>query len=242
MPGSPARVARWMWSSGRAAPSSRPLQDVRLIVVDESHDPSYKQEVVPRYHAVAVAAARMRLESGMLLLGSATPSLESYAAAKQGRIALLEMRERATAQPLPAVQIVDLRSEFESGNRAIFSDALVQALGDRLERNEKSILFVNRRGSAGSLICRTCGSCAALPPLQHRALGASRGRTVALPLLRFSEADRDAYARRAVRKASRRSASARSGSSKKLRGSSRMRESCEWIPIQPRASGTTRAF
>ena len=135
-----------------------PLQDVRLIVVDESHDPSYKQEVVPRYHAVAVAAARMRLESGMLLLGSATPSLESYAAAKQGRIALLEMRERATAQPLPAVQIVDLRSEFESGNRAIFSDALVQALGDRLERNEKSILFVNRRGSAGSLICRTCGS------------------------------------------------------------------------------------
>ena len=135
-----------------------PLQDVRLIVVDESHDPSYKQEVVPRYHAVAVAAARMRLQSGMLLLGSATPSLESYAAAKQGRIALLEMRERATAQPLPAVRIVDLRSEFESGNRAIFSDALVQALGDRLERNEKSILFVNRRGSAGSLICRTCGS------------------------------------------------------------------------------------
>jgi primosomal protein N' (replication factor Y) len=135
-----------------------PLQDVRLIIVDESHDPSYKQEVVPRYHAVAVASARMRLENGMLLLGSATPSLESYAAAKQGRIALLEMRERATAQPMPAVQIVDLRAEFESGNRAIFSDALVQALGDRLERNEKSILFVNRRGSAGSLICRTCGS------------------------------------------------------------------------------------
>ncbi len=135
-----------------------PLRDVRLIIVDESHDPSYKQEVVPRYHAVAVATARMRLEGGMLLLGSATPSLESYAAAQQGRIALLQMRERATAQPLPAVQIVDLRSEFESGNRAIFSDALVQALGDRLERNEKSILFVNRRGSAGSLICRTCGT------------------------------------------------------------------------------------
>jgi primosomal protein N' (replication factor Y) len=68
------------------------------------------------------------------------------------------MRTRATAQPLPAVQIVDLCSEFESGNRAIFSDALVQALGDRLERDEKSILFVNRRGSAGSLICRTCGT------------------------------------------------------------------------------------
>ncbi|HLY03359.1 MAG TPA: primosomal protein N' [Candidatus Cybelea sp.] len=135
-----------------------PLSDVRLTIVDESHDPSYKQEVVPRYHAVAVAAARMRLQGGMLLLGSATPSLESYAAAKAGRIALLEMRKRATAQPLPAVEIVDLRAEFESGNHAIFSDALVQALGDRLQRDEKSILFVNRRGSAGALICRTCGT------------------------------------------------------------------------------------
>lgn len=135
-----------------------PLQNVRLTIVDESHDPSYKQEVVPRYHAVAVAAARMRLEGGVLLLGSATPSLESYAAAKQGRITMLELRKRATAQPLPTVRIVDLRSEFESGNRAIFSDALVQALGHRLARNEKSILLVNRRGSAGSLICRTCGT------------------------------------------------------------------------------------
>jgi primosomal protein N' (replication factor Y) len=135
-----------------------PLQDVRLTIVDESHDPSYKQEVVPRYHAVAVASARMRREGGMLLLGSATPSLESYAAAKQGRIALLELRKRAGAQPMPVVHIVDLRVEFESGNRAIFSDALVQALGERLARDEKSILFVNRRGSAGSLICRTCGT------------------------------------------------------------------------------------
>jgi primosomal protein N' (replication factor Y) len=156
-----------------------PLQDVRLTIVDESHDPSYKQEVVPRYHAVAVATARMRIEGGMLLLGSATPSLESYAAAKQGRIALLEMRTRATAQPLPAVEIVDLRSEFESGNRAIFSDALVQALGDRLERNEKSILFVNRRGSAASLICRTCGTSPHCPRCSialsvHRAEGLLR--------------------------------------------------------------------
>jgi primosomal protein N' (replication factor Y) len=135
-----------------------PLQDVRLTIVDESHDPSYKQEVVPRYHAVAVAGARMRFEEGMLLLGSATPSLESYAAAKQGRIALLELRKRATAQPMPLVRIVDLRAEFESGNRTIFSNELVQELGERLARNEKSILFVNRRGSAGSLICRACGT------------------------------------------------------------------------------------
>ncbi len=134
-----------------------PLSDVRLLVVDESHDPSYKQELVPRYQAVAVAHERMKLENGVLLLGSATPSLESYAAAKGGKIALLELRERATAQPLPDVRIVDLREEFRSGNRGIFSSVLVQALGERLRRGEKSLLFVNRRGSAGALICRNCG-------------------------------------------------------------------------------------
>ncbi len=135
-----------------------PLDCVGLLIVDEAHDPSYKQEVVPRYHAVAVARERMKHESGILLLGSATPSLESYAAAQSGRITLLELRERATAQPLPDVRIVDLRKEFESGNRGIFSSALVQALGERLHRGEKSLLFVNRRGSAGALLCRSCGN------------------------------------------------------------------------------------
>jgi primosomal protein N' (replication factor Y) (superfamily II helicase) len=134
-----------------------PLQNVRLLVVDEAHDPSYKQEVAPRYQAIGVARERMRKENGVLLLGSATPSLESYSAAKAGRIALLELRERATAQPLPEVRIVDLRAEFESGNRGIFSSALVQALGERLARGEKSLLFVNRRGSASALLCRSCG-------------------------------------------------------------------------------------
>ncbi|HUO66470.1 MAG TPA: primosomal protein N', partial [Gammaproteobacteria bacterium] len=135
-----------------------PLPGVRLLVVDEAHDPSYKQEGVPRYQTVAVARERMRLAGGVLVLGSATPSLESYAAAKSGAIALLELRERATAQPLPRVRLVDLRKEFEGGNRSIFSSALVQALGERLERGEKSLLFVNRRGSAGALVCRACGA------------------------------------------------------------------------------------
>lgn len=134
-----------------------PLAAVRLLIVDESHDPSYKQEVVPRYQTVAVARERMKRENGVLLLGSATPSLESYAAAKSGRIALLELRERATAQPLPEVRIVDLRAEFRSGNRGVLSAALVQALSERLNRGEKSLLFVNRRGSAGALLCRNCG-------------------------------------------------------------------------------------
>ncbi|HYL27377.1 MAG TPA: primosomal protein N' [Candidatus Nitrosotalea sp.] len=135
-----------------------PLRNVKLVVVDEAHDPSYKQESAPRYQAVAVARERMRHEGGVLLLGSATPSLESYAAALQGRIAMLELPARATAQPLPRVRVVDLRKEFESGNRGIFSSALVQGLADRLQRGEKSLLFVNRRGSAGAQICRTCGT------------------------------------------------------------------------------------
>ncbi len=135
-----------------------PLSDVGLVVVDEAHDPSYRQETVPRYNAVQVARERMRYERGLLVLGSATPSLESYAAAQRGQIVRLEMHERATAQPLPGVRVVDLRNEFEAGNRGIFGSALVQAVGERLRRGEKSLLFVNRRGSAASLICRRCGT------------------------------------------------------------------------------------
>ncbi len=135
-----------------------PLQDVRLLVVDEAHESSYKQDTSPRYHAVRVARERMRIESGVLLLGSATPSLESYADATQRRIDFLALGERATRQALPDVHVVDMAKEFEAGNRRIFSTQLVQALDDRLARGEKTVLFVNRRGSAGFLLCRTCGN------------------------------------------------------------------------------------
>jgi primosomal protein N' (replication factor Y) len=135
-----------------------PLERVRLLVVDESHESSYKQDVVPRYHAVAVARERMRRENGLLLLGSATPSLESYAAAKAGRINLIELRERASGQSMPTVEIVDLAAEFAAGNRRIFSTELTQAIAERLERGEKIVLFVNRRGSARILLCRNCGA------------------------------------------------------------------------------------
>ncbi len=135
-----------------------PLRDVRLLVVDEAHDPSYKQEQVPRYHAATVALERMRYQGGILLLGSATPSMETYAAAEAGKIPLLRLRERATQLPLPNVRVVDLTTEFESGNRGIFSTALVQALGERLARGEKTVLFVNRRGSAACVLCRSCGA------------------------------------------------------------------------------------
>jgi primosomal protein N' (replication factor Y) len=135
-----------------------PLRRVRLIVVDESHESSYKQESVPRYHAIAVARERMRFEGGVLLLGSATPSVESYAAARAGRIELIELSERASRQPMPDVRVVDMTAEFAAGNRRAFSTALTQALAERLARGEKSVLFINRRGSARFMLCRACGA------------------------------------------------------------------------------------
>lgn len=135
-----------------------PLQNVRVVVIDEAHESSYKQESSPRYNAVAVARERMRIEQGLLMLGSATPSLETYARAKSGATDLIELHERATSLPLPAVRVVDMAKEFEAGNRRIFSTPLAQALDERLGRKEKAVLFVNRRGSAGFLLCRSCGS------------------------------------------------------------------------------------
>ena len=135
-----------------------PLQGVRLLVVDESHESSYKQDSVPRYHAVAVARERVKREGGVLLLGSATPSIESYAAAKAGKLELIEMHERATAQPLPAVRVVDLGKEFEAGTKRVFSAASWcrrSANGSNAAR--RACLFVNRRGSAGFVLCRSCG-------------------------------------------------------------------------------------
>jgi len=134
-----------------------PLRDVQMIVVDEEHETSYRQENAPRYHAVAVARERMRRAGGVVVLGSATPALEDYARAKAGRFPLVRLRERATAQPLPATHIVDMAREFAAGSNRIFSTALVEALGERLARGEKSVLFVNRRGAARFVLCRACG-------------------------------------------------------------------------------------
>ena len=135
-----------------------PLPGVRLVVIDEAHERSYKQDGVPRYDAVAVAREKMRAAGGTLVLGSATPPLEAYAAARAGTIAHVRLDKRASAMPLPHVHVVDLAAEFERGNRRIFSTHLVDALGARLARGEKSVLFVNRRGSAGFILCRQCGA------------------------------------------------------------------------------------
>jgi len=135
-----------------------PLPDVRLIVVDEAHERSYKQDTVPRYDTLAVARERMRLAGGALVLGSATPPLEVYRAALAGSARYVRLERRATAASLPVTHIVDLAAEFERGNRRIFSTRLVEAIGARLACGEKTVLFVNRRGSASFLLCRACGA------------------------------------------------------------------------------------
>ncbi len=134
-----------------------PLAGVRLIAIDEAHERTYKQDGVPRYNAVDVARAKLAATGGTLVLGSATPPLEAYAAALRGEIVHLRLRERAGSGALPATLIVDMAREFELGNRRIFSSALVAGLESRLERGEKTILFVNRRGSAAFMLCRACG-------------------------------------------------------------------------------------
>jgi primosomal protein N' (replication factor Y) len=135
-----------------------PLPGLRLIVIDEAHERSYKQDSVPRYDTLAVARERVRLARGVLVLGSATPPLEAYRAARAGDMRYLRLDRRATEQPLPRIHIVDLALEFERGNKRIFSTRLVDALGARLACGEKAVLFVNRRGSANFLLCRACGA------------------------------------------------------------------------------------
>lgn len=133
-----------------------PVENVGLIVVDEEHEASYKQETTPRYHARDVAIERARHAGATLLLGSATPSLETYYASEQGRITRLEMPERIDNRPLPEVTVVDLREEFKE-HRALFSRRLIEEIRARLSRGQQSILFLNRRGYAQCVLCRECG-------------------------------------------------------------------------------------
>jgi len=134
-----------------------PLPRLALIIVDEEHEPSYKQDVAPRYDAAAVAAQRMKSIDGTVVLGSATPSLESYWDALHGRIMHVRLTERATKAPLPVVDIVDMTREHRRHGRRALGPALVAAIESRIAAGEKTMLFVNRRGYAGLLLCRGCG-------------------------------------------------------------------------------------
>jgi primosomal protein N' (replication factor Y) len=135
-----------------------PMVDLGLIIVDEEHDSSYKQEETPRYHGRDVAVMRAKFNEAVVVLGSATPSLESWANAEKGRYTLVELRERVMERPLPAVELVDMRAEFrETGQEQIFSRRLVEETQATLDRGEQVILLLNRRGYSSVVMCRSCG-------------------------------------------------------------------------------------
>ena len=141
-----------------------PVDPLGLIVVDEEHESSYKQEEAPRYHARDVAVVRGRTEGAVVVLGSATPSLESYRNAQKGKYILLDMPTRADDKKMPIVRVVDLRKEgFKQKGLPIFSQQLKEAITRRLERKEQTILFLNRRGYSTSLQCPLCGYVAQCP-------------------------------------------------------------------------------
>lgn len=134
-----------------------PFERLGLVIIDEEHESSYKSETMPKFHAREVAGELCRMKKASLLLGSATPSLESYYRAKQGEIPLFTLDKRLTGGTLPQVYIEDLREELKNGNRSIFSRRLQALLEDRLKKGQQSILFLNRRGYAGFVSCRSCG-------------------------------------------------------------------------------------
>ncbi len=136
-----------------------PFPHLGLVIVDEEHDTAYKNETAPRYHAVDAAIERCRLAGGMAVLGSATPSASSYYRAQNGEYHFFQMKTRAREESfLPTVEIVDLREELQAGNRSIFSRKLTERMRETLERGEQILLFLNRRGYAGFLSCRSCGN------------------------------------------------------------------------------------
>ncbi|WP_298821837.1 replication restart helicase PriA [Chloroflexus sp.] len=146
-----------------------PLQDLGLVIVDEEHEPGYKSDTVPRYHARDAALQLSELAGVTVVLGSATPSVESFYAARAGRLQLLQLPERigglpgadglihSRPLPLPPIRIVDMRHELQQGNTSIFSAALQQALIQTLDRGQQALLFLNRRGAASFVLCRDCG-------------------------------------------------------------------------------------
>ena len=134
-----------------------PFPHLGLIIIDEEHETSYKSETAPRYHARDVAIERARMNDASVLLGSATPSVDSYYQAMQGKYQLLTLSERVEKKPLPDCEVVDLRSELRAGNRSIFSERLQELMEDRLKKRQQIMLFLNRRGISGFISCRACG-------------------------------------------------------------------------------------
>lgn len=140
-----------------------PFPDLGLIVIDEEHEPTYKSEQVPRYHARETAVKRAELEGAGVVLGSATPSLEAMYRARKGEYVLLTMKNRSRMQSMARVHIADLRAELKEGNRSILSRRLQELMEERLEKKEQIMLFLNRRGYSGFVSCRECGQVVKCP-------------------------------------------------------------------------------
>ncbi len=146
-----------------------PLQKIGLIVIDEEHEPSYKQDEDPKYHAREVALKRSAAHNAVLVLGSATPSLRAYAQAVKGEnCRLIKMTRRVDGRPMPVVSVVDMRAEHRAGVKGVFSRALAEKINERLVHGEQVILFLNRRGFATVVVCRECGNLLQCP---HCAIG-----------------------------------------------------------------------
>ena len=143
------------------------MRNLKLIVVDEEHEGSYKQDTAPRYHARDVAVVRASIEGCAVVLGSATPSLESFQNTRLGKYQLIELRDRVDERSMPLIRIVDMRQEgrnlSRSGGPAIISERLRTAVNKRLEKGEQAILFLNRRGFATSMTCPACGESCGCP-------------------------------------------------------------------------------
>ena len=135
-----------------------PVSDLALIIVDEEQDSSYKQEETPRYHARDVAVVRAKMADAVVVLGSATPSLESYYNATQNKYALVELPDRVEQRPLPEVELIDMKQEFqETGQEQVVSRKLAEEIRERLERKEQVMVLLNRRGYSPVALCRACG-------------------------------------------------------------------------------------
>lgn len=134
-----------------------PFSNLGLIIIDEEHETSYKSETIPRYHARETAIERAKMAGASVVLGSATPSIDSFYRAQTGEYVLLELTKRIEEKPLPQCYTVDLREELKHGNRSILSEKLQELMEKRLEQGQQTMLFINRRGMSGFVSCRACG-------------------------------------------------------------------------------------
>lgn len=152
-----------------------PFPRIGAIIMDEEHESSYKNESMPKYHTREVAEKIASMQNGVVVLGSATPSLESYYQAKEGKYRLYELSRRLTGGTLPSVEITDLREELRAGNHSILSRRLSELVSDRLAKGQQTMLFLNRRGFSGFVSCRSCGF---VPKCPHCSVSLSlhRGR------------------------------------------------------------------